>query len=423
MNATAVRTATPGKPSRREIVPVDVFLASPDDPLPRRRRPPVSRLDRLRTRQRRERQGALWATAVFAVLSLISGIVTRGGTAPAVEAAPATSAGADPADATARRFLDRYVEPDGRVVRHDQDGDTVSEGQAYAMLLAVAVDDRETFDRVWSWTREQLQREDGLLSWHWRDGAVSDPESAADADVDAAHALLLAADRFAEPSYRADGVRLAQAVRDFEVRDVGDRPVLMAGSWTLAGAPVVNPSYFNPVGFQVLGEATGDPRWWDALTDSGYEVVEDLRAEGGVLPPDWAQLRSSGSVQAISGLGDVGGRVRYSFDAARLPVRFAIACDPQGQALAASMWPVFATLPPGQIRDAYDLSGTPTGGGRSPVTVVGAAAAAHAAGDEEAVARLLDAADQLDAEAPSYYGAAWAALGRVLLTSDRLGSC
>ena len=37
-----------------------------------------------------------------------------------------------------RRFLDTYVDADGRVVRHDQDGDTVSEGQAYAIALWVA---------------------------------------------------------------------------------------------------------------------------------------------------------------------------------------------------------------------------------------------------------------------------------------------
>ena len=33
-------------------------------------------------------------------------------------------------------FLRRYVDGDGRVVRRDQGGDTVSEGQAYGMLIA-----------------------------------------------------------------------------------------------------------------------------------------------------------------------------------------------------------------------------------------------------------------------------------------------
>src|SRR5207237_725785 len=55
------------------------------------------------------------------------------------------------AHAEAERFMRRYVDADGRVVRRDQGGDTVSEGQAYAMLLAVALDDRARFDRVWDW--------------------------------------------------------------------------------------------------------------------------------------------------------------------------------------------------------------------------------------------------------------------------------
>jgi endoglucanase len=35
-----------------------------------------------------------------------------------------------------RDFLDHYVEGDGRVVRRDEGGDVVSEGQAYGMLIA-----------------------------------------------------------------------------------------------------------------------------------------------------------------------------------------------------------------------------------------------------------------------------------------------
>ena len=55
-------------------------------------------------------------------------------------------AGGNPVSATAmatvKAFLHRYVSPSGAVVRTDQGGDTVSEGQGYAMLLAYAADDR-----------------------------------------------------------------------------------------------------------------------------------------------------------------------------------------------------------------------------------------------------------------------------------------
>src|SRR5436190_19354649 len=108
------------------------------------------------------------------------------------ESSPSTPDGATSTSAI-RSFFDRYVDPDGRVVRHDQGGDTVSEGQSYALLLAAISDDRAHFDRVWTWTTAHLERDDGLLSWRYADGAVVDQMSATDADVQAAWALTLAA--------------------------------------------------------------------------------------------------------------------------------------------------------------------------------------------------------------------------------------
>src|SRR5687768_9451710 len=97
------------------------------------------------------------------------------GVALLVAACAATGAAVSPAPpdpvagatAAGRAFLDTYVEPDGRVVRRDEGGDTVSEGQAYALLIAVALGDRQRFEAVWSWTRDHLRRPDGLLSWRW----------------------------------------------------------------------------------------------------------------------------------------------------------------------------------------------------------------------------------------------------------------
>src|SRR4051812_29334355 len=83
---------------------------------------------------------------------------------------PAPRAAAPPphdlARAAAKRFLAQYVEPDGRVARHDQGDDTVSEGQSYALLLAQVAGDHDTFDRAWQWTAAHLSRPDGLLAAH-----------------------------------------------------------------------------------------------------------------------------------------------------------------------------------------------------------------------------------------------------------------
>jgi endoglucanase len=54
---------------------------------------------------------------------------------------------------------------------------------------------------------------------------------------------------------------------------------------------------------------------------------------------------------------------------------------------------------------------------------VAAAAAAAASGHHSDARRLLAQASDLDRAHPSYYGAAWVALGRILLTSSALGGC
>ena len=170
---------------------------------------------------------ALDALALLVVLAaaLLTGGDDGTGTGAAAPTAPAPTPVAPvppeelstyTAAEAGRAFLTGYVRENGRVVRTDQGGDTVSEGQAYAMLVAVGLGDADTFERVWGWTRDNLQRPDGLLSWRWADGRVADESSASDADLDAARALVLAGERFGRPDHTATGLALGQAVLDLE---------------------------------------------------------------------------------------------------------------------------------------------------------------------------------------------------------------
>jgi hypothetical protein len=54
------------------------------------------------------------------------------------------------------RFFAEYVDADGRVVRHDQGGDTVSEGQSYAMQLALGNGDAASYGSAWLALGQQL---------------------------------------------------------------------------------------------------------------------------------------------------------------------------------------------------------------------------------------------------------------------------
>src|SRR5260221_253779 len=132
-------------------------------------------------------------------------------------AAGVTSCGAasSPQQAAASRFLAKYTGPDGRVVRLDQGRDTVSEGQAYGMLLAEVAGDYRAFQRIWLWTHRHLQHRDGLFSFHTNArGKVTSRQPASDADLLIAWALL----RYSGPK-AAVWQRAAGAVRSGRSED------------------------------------------------------------------------------------------------------------------------------------------------------------------------------------------------------------
>lgn len=321
--------------------------------------------------------------------------------------------------AAAQHFLDLYVAPNGRVIRRDQGGDTVGEGQAYGMLLSAAIGDQREFDSIWGWTQANIRRPDGLLSFLWRDGHVVDPQAATDADLDASRALLVAACRFDRPSLRQQGIALGDAIMRVEVTSSHGAPILTAGPWAITPTITIDPSYFSPGTYAALRAATGDPRW-SGLTASSRAITNQLMSGSSRLPPDWARL-VGGKAVAIGTPSDPGARPQFSFDAVRTLVRMTE--DPAARPIIARAWPVFADQDPNTLPVQHDLDGTPSGNTLHPVVLVAAAGAADAAGQTTARDGLLDAAESLDRRSPTYYGAAWVALGRIMLTTNLLDAC
>jgi endoglucanase len=330
----------------------------------------------------------------------------------------------DRAVGAARNFLDRYVKPDGRVSRLDQGGDTVGEGQAYGMLLAAAVGDSRRFDAIWGWTKGNLRRPDGLISFLWRNGRVQDPQAASDADLDASRALLVAACRFHRPALKQEALQLGNAILRIEVAPAAFQgaAVLSAGPWAISPPPVtVNPSYFSPATFAALRAASGDGRW-DSLAASSRSITSTLMSAPSRLPPDWARLEGDKPVP-IGSPSDPQSPPLFSFDAVRTLVRMAEDPNPVGRQIAARAWPVFAGQDPTKLPVEHELTGRPVGHTLNPVVLMAAAGAADAAGQPAARDGLLDEAEALDKRFPTYYGAAWVALGRIMLTTNLLDAC
>jgi endoglucanase len=319
----------------------------------------------------------------------------------------------------ARRFLAAYVDPSGRVVRRDQGGDTVSEGQSYALLLAQVAGDYGALRRVWRWTAAHLQRRDGLLASHADAVHVIDPQPASDADVVTAWALARAGGPAAAEHHR-EARRISAAALAHETVRVRGRPVLAAGPWATGSPASLNPSYWAVPAFTDLGRATGDKRW-AALAAGSVSDARGLSGDGRTLPPDWARLDGTRMSPTPSPNGQPAA-VQYGPDAQRLVVWLASSCDPAARRLAAGWW---RRLSSGTTAEALAL--TPNGrvvaAGPSPLALVAAAAAARAAGQTSARDRLLNRAGAVERSSPSYYGAAWVALGRALLQGDMLIAC
>ena len=268
--------------------------------------------------------------------ALLAAAVCAPGCAPRVK--PDLSRGAAGTESilamTWEGYRQRFIRADGRVVRPTDGFDTVSEGQAYALLRAVWMDDRETFDRVYRWTEAHLSRQrvrgDHLLAWHWGrqegDGwGVLDWTAASDADEDYALALLFAGRRWRDaspglPPYHELAVKVLADILTRETRRGSDgRLYLLPGDWQ-EQTLVVNPSYFAPAWYRIFKDATKDHRW-DELVESSYHAIHSisfrLGAKAGVgLMPDWAMLELGGNFAQATGLSD-----SHRWDAFRTPWR------------------------------------------------------------------------------------------------------
>lgn len=231
-------------------------------------------------------------------------------------------------------YRQQFIQQDGRVIDYQDSDRSVSEGQAYAMLRAVLIDDPTTFALTLKWAENNLHRlsttgapTDQLWAWKWgksKDGKWGpiDKNFASDADIDAITALILASRRWNRPEY----LNLARTkLRDlwaFSTLAVpgGKRYLLPGPVEAFAPSPAtvyLNPSYLAPYAFRLFAQVDREHDWL-SLVDSSYQVLEKSSQVSAVgLPSDWIAIDTkTGKFQALpqsSKLQSV-----YSFDAYRV---------------------------------------------------------------------------------------------------------
>ncbi len=193
-------------------------------------------------------------------------------------------------------FKKRFISPEGRVIDTGNENVSHSEGQGYGLLIAVAYEDRRTFDLIWNWTQKNLQTRpnDKLLSWLWkpsgpREGAVSDPNNASDGDILVAWGLLRAHRLWKEYRYQQAAAQILADLARLDLRDGPDgRLYLLPGTdgFVEDSGVTLNPSYYVFPALDDIARVFPDQRWKELVT-SGEALIEKARFGKWQLIPDW----------------------------------------------------------------------------------------------------------------------------------------
>ena len=311
---------------------------------------------------------------------------------------------------------------------------TVSEGIAYGMLIAVALDQQALFDDFYRYAL-CFENKSGLMDWYIApDGSAPLGVGAAtDSDEDIAWALVMAHRQWGgrgalRDSYLSCAERQIERVWECEV-DHARYPNLLLPGDDWRGRDVFNPSYFAPHQYRIFAEVSGNHGWLDVV-DRGYAAVEASlnRASGNLengLVPAWCT--SDGSpVEAFPGA-----LTNYQYDSARLPFRigqdFAATADPRARAYLARVSAFFARVGAEQIVDGYSLSGEAMPDPRAvrpnagSAVFVGCAAvgAMHDARHQAFIDAAYERVRRGDLLARSrYYNHSWTVLSLLMLTGN-----
>ncbi|MCI4678433.1 cellulase [Rhodoblastus acidophilus] len=280
-------------------------------------------------------------TLYFIGLLLVAGAAPAQAPAQTPSAAPAATAERLDLDASERklggslaspdlwaRYKARFITQSGRVVDYANGAISHSEGQGYGMLLAVAANDHEAFDRIWGFTRANMMtREDQLIAWRWDPRSrppVTDMNDASDGDILVAWGLTEAADYWGDESYRVAARRIAV--------EIGRKLLLVGGEAgplllpAVAGfakedrpdGPVLNLSYWVFPAFERLPQVAPEVDW-NGLIQSGLTLIKAARVGPAHLPPDWIS-EQNGRWEPATGFARA-----FSYNAIRIPLYMAMA--------------------------------------------------------------------------------------------------
>jgi alpha-N-arabinofuranosidase len=211
--------------------------------------------------------------------------------------------------------------------------DVRSEGMSYGMMIAVQLDKKEEFDRLWKWTKTHMYHAEGprkgYYSWQCRkDGTQIDPGSASDGEEWFVTALFFASGRWGDGegiydySAEADAILHTMLHKGEEGR-TENYPINMFDPETKQirfvpldrWAKITDPSYQLPAFYELWALwAAEDNSYWKEAADASRAFFHKAANPKTGLMPEYAHM--DGKPFAANG--------NFSFDAHRIMANVAI---------------------------------------------------------------------------------------------------
>ncbi len=202
------------------------------------------------------------------------------------------------------------VNPDMGYIKTTSDNDVRSEGMSYGMMIAVQLDKKAEFDRMWKWAKTVMQHasgsRQGYFSWRVRpDGTVMDPNPAPDGEEWIVMALFFASARWGNGTgiydYKNEALSILEAMLNkaeqsednTTVTNMFDKSEKQIVFVPLGDASrFTDHSYHLPHFYELWARWSGNQFWTDAAAVSRQFLKKTANPKTGLFP-DYAGFDGS----------------------------------------------------------------------------------------------------------------------------------
>jgi oligosaccharide reducing-end xylanase len=205
--------------------------------------------------------------------------------------------------------LERVYYPVGEDMAYIADigsGDVRSEGMSYGMMIAVQLDKKEEFDRLWKWAKTYMYHSEGpyegYFAWHCTfEGEQLDANPASDGEEWFATALLFASARWGDGEgifdYRGQAQEILDTMLHKEENDIATNMFNLEHK-QIVFVPMVgpvssftDPSYHLPAYYELWARwAERDNDFWTEAAQTSREFFKKAAHPQTGLMPDYADF-------------------------------------------------------------------------------------------------------------------------------------